>query len=135
MPRFIVIPKDAVANWRLTETTTVDGTLNGVSVGRRSLKRLDDGDWFIDLPEPLCRRAGVDTGDTADLSLRVASTALPPELSSLLSKNAEARRTWTALTLSQQRMLREHIASATQSTTRLRRATCALTVSMRREHR
>jgi hypothetical protein len=134
MPRFIVIPKDAVADWRLRETTTVDGTLNGVSVGHRSLKRLDDSNWFIDLPEPLCRRARIDTGDTVDLSLHVASTALPPELSSLLSRNAEARRTWTALTVSQQRMLREHVASARQSTTRLRRATCALTVSMHREH-
>ena len=135
MPRFIVIPRGAVANWRLRETTTVEGTLNGVSVGRRSLKRLDDSNWFIDLPEPLCRLAHVDKGDTVNVSLHVASTALPSELSSLLSSNAEARRTWTALTPSQQRMLREHVASARQSATRLHRATCALTFSTRREHR
>jgi hypothetical protein len=92
VPRFIVIPKGDVANWRLKETTTVDGTLNGVSVGRRSLKRLDDSNWFIDLPEVLCRRAQVDTGDTVDVSLHLAATALPPELSSLLSRNAEAQR-------------------------------------------
>jgi hypothetical protein len=134
MPRFIVISGGAVANWRLRETTTVEGTLNGVSVGRRSLKRLDDSHWFIDLPESLCRRAHVETGDTVSISLHIASTALPPELSSLLSRNANARRTWAALTQSQQRMLREHVASARQSTTRLHRATCALAHSTHREH-
>jgi len=56
------------------------------------------------------------------LRARRASTALPAELSELLAKHKTARAAWERLTPAQQRMLREEVAAAKQSTTRARRA-------------
>lgn len=44
----VVVPATKLARWRLTGTTTVEGTLDGVALGRRSLKRWDDERWFIE---------------------------------------------------------------------------------------
>ncbi|HEY0430400.1 MAG TPA: hypothetical protein VGC61_01245 [Pyrinomonadaceae bacterium] len=38
LPRFVCIPIDAVSPWKLEATTTVERTINGVEIGRRSLK-------------------------------------------------------------------------------------------------
>ena len=123
LPRFLCIPLDKVTPWKLDATTTVEGTINGVDIGRRSLKRWDDRCcWFMDLPEPLCRKAQIDTGDRVDLNLRVASEELPEELAQLIANNSAARAAWKQLTPSQQRMLREEVLAASQPTTRLRRA-------------
>lgn len=126
MPRFVVVPSKAVALWEIEDTTVVDCKLNDLEVGRRTLKRWDDQCWFIDLPEPLCRRAQIDTGDSVTLTLRIASTRVPEELARLLKNDPAAKATWESLTHSQQRMLREHIAAAKQSATRERRAARAL---------
>lgn len=125
LPRFVVVPSGAISSWRLEETTTVEGALEGVSIGRRSLKKWDEGRWFLDLPGPLCRRAGVDTGDSVELSLRVASTELPEELSRVLAE-PRARIAWELMTAGQQRMLREHVRAARHPETRDRRARRAL---------
>jgi hypothetical protein len=62
--RLVTIPLDKVAPWKLTETTVVEGSVNGVELGRRTLKRWDDRNcWWIDLPEPLCKKARLETGD------------------------------------------------------------------------
>ena len=81
---------------------------------------------FLDLPGPLCKSAGADTGDAVVLILRAASERLPEELELLLAKDPVAKRHWKQLTPSQQRMLREHIAAAKQTATRRRRALQAL---------
>jgi len=122
LPRFLVVPSDAVASWRLVRTTVVEGTLNGVEIGRRTIKYWDEQRWFIELPEPFCRRARVDTGDTVVLTLRIAADDLPEELSRLIARDRRAKTAWERLTVSQQRMLREHVASAKQPATRERRA-------------
>jgi uncharacterized protein YdeI (YjbR/CyaY-like superfamily) len=64
----------------------------------------------------------VDTGDRIEIMLRRAPTDLPVELATLLRTNTRASAAWARLTTSQQRMLREEIARARQSPTRLRRA-------------
>jgi hypothetical protein len=52
--RLVTIPLDVVAPWQLEHTTVIEGTINGVDLGRRSLKRWDDRNcWWIDLPEQL----------------------------------------------------------------------------------
>src|SRR5215831_3468427 len=91
LPRFIVVPAAAVAEWKLTATTTIEGTLNGVDVGRRGLKQWDANRWFFELPDPVCRRAGVDAGATVELELRRASEDLPVELAELLRTDGVAR--------------------------------------------
>jgi hypothetical protein len=122
-PRFVCIPLASVSLWKLEGTTTIEGTINGVEIGRRSLKRWDDRKcWWIDLPEPLCKKASIETGDRVKLSLRIASEELPQELSELLARDPAARNRWKKLTSGQKRMLREDIMSAKQPGTRLRRA-------------
>jgi hypothetical protein len=83
LPRFVVIPSRLVAAWRLPGTAAVEGKLDVTELGRRTIKSWDKDRWFIEIPEPLCRRAQVDTGSRVMLTLRLASTDLPDELSSL----------------------------------------------------
>ena len=120
--RLVTIPLDTVAPWKLSDTTVIEGTINDTELGRRSLKRWDDRKcWWIDLPEPLCKRAKLETGDEVTLKIRLASEDLPDELSQVL-KDRKARAKWETLTQPQQRMLREDIYAAKSSEARTRRA-------------
>lgn len=126
--RLVTIPIEQIAKWKLTETATIEGTINETELGRRSLKRWDERNcWWIDLPEPLCKKAKLETGDEVKLTIRLASEDLPVELEQLLKENATAKATWTKLTTAQQRMLREDIFAAKTSATRVKRAAKVLT--------
>ncbi|HEV8367105.1 MAG TPA: hypothetical protein VGQ39_04060, partial [Pyrinomonadaceae bacterium] len=95
MPQFsrlATIPLEKVASWKLDQTTDVEGTINGVEAGRRSMKRWDDRNcWWIDLPDPLCKKAKIDTGDSVELQIWLASEDLPEELQNLLNENKSAK--------------------------------------------
>jgi len=126
--RLVTIPLEKIAPWKLTETTTIEGTINDTELGRRSLKRWDERKcWWIDLPEPLCKKAKIETGDTVKLTIRLASEDLPEELTQLLKENKDAQARWSKLTPAQQRMLREEIFAAKTSATRKSRAAKILT--------
>jgi hypothetical protein len=78
LPRFVVVPDDAVAAWELEGTTIVEVDVQGTALGRRSLKRWPErGGWFFDLTEAQARRAGVDVGEGVVVELARASTELP----------------------------------------------------------
>ncbi len=126
LPRYVVVPADFVTALDITTTTVVEGTLNGGDLGRRTLKRWDDARWFLDLPQGLCKERGIDAGSQIQLVLKVAAELMAPELRELLESNPEARRVWSALTVNQQRMLREEILRLKQSGARRRRALRAL---------
>ena len=131
LPRFVCIPTSKVDPWKLQGTTTVEVTMNGVNVGRRSLKRWDvRGCWWMDLADAVCRKANVDTGDRVELILQIASEELPEELAGLIKKNSGARTRWEALTPGQRRVLREEILAAKLPATRARRAARALGVEV-----
>ena len=120
--RLVTIPLEDVAAWKLSDTTVVEGTINDTELGRRSLKRWDDRNcWWIDLPEPLCKRARLETGDAVTLKIHLAPDELPVELSQVL-KDRQAKAKWEKLTQAQQRMLREDIYAAKSSESRTRRA-------------
>jgi len=121
--RLVTIPLDVIAPWKIEHTTVIEGTINGIDLGRRSLKRWDDRNcWWIDLPEPLCRKANLETGTKVELIIRLASEDLPEELENLLTQNLQAKERWAKLTKGQQRMLREEIWSARTTMTRTKRA-------------
>jgi len=121
--RLVTIPLGTVAPWKLTGTTVVEGEINDTPLGRRSLKRWDERDcWWIDLPDPLCKKAKIDMGDEVKLVIRLASEELPQELEDLLARNAKAAAKWKSMTTAQQRMLREEIFAAKTSATRTKRA-------------
>ncbi|MGZ8846587.1 MAG: YdeI/OmpD-associated family protein [Pyrinomonadaceae bacterium] len=123
LPRFVCVPMKEVDPWNLQGTMTVEVSINGVNVGRRSLKRWDDRNcWWMDLSNEVCRKAKIETGDRVKLNLRIASEELPEELQSLIKQNAKARERWESLTSGQQRMLREEVLAAKRSATRARRA-------------
>jgi hypothetical protein len=126
MPAFVVVPAAKVAAWKLAGTTTVEGTLDGVSLGRRSLKRWDEERWFIELRRGLLEAVGKSAGERATLVIRRASTAIPEELQRLLDTDSEARERWQSCTEAQRRMLREEILAAKSSVARERRARQAL---------
>ena len=123
---FVVVPAAAVAAWKLTATTTVEGTLDGVPIGRRSLARWDDDRWFVELRRDLLETLGKSVGDRATLTITIASTELPAELQALIDTDPAARARWESRTVAQRRMLREEILSAKASVTRDRRARRAL---------
>lgn len=121
--RLVTIPLDVVAPWKLSDTTVIEGKINDTDLGRRSMKRWDDRDcWWIDLPEPLCKRAKLETGDEVTLNIHLASEDLPDELEKVLEKSSKAKANWEKLTKAQQRMLREEIFAAKSSEARTRRA-------------
>jgi Bacteriocin-protection, YdeI or OmpD-Associated len=122
LPRFVVIPSRFVAPWKLVGTTALEGTMNGVPLGRRNIKPWDEERWFIEIPEPLCRQAEVDTGDTVRLVLFVAPEEMPGELTEVLESDPEAMARWRRMTASQQRMLREDVLTAKVPATRRKRA-------------
>jgi hypothetical protein len=109
-------------------TTPVEVILNGIAVGRRHLKfwGRERDCWFIELPDRLCRQARVDTGDQIFITLERASTALPEELSTLITNDLGARRRWESMTTGQQRQLAERVREAKLPLTRRRRAERAL---------
>jgi hypothetical protein len=131
MPQFsrlTTIPSEKVAPWKLHVTTVVEGTINGVEMGRRSMKRWDERDcWWIDLPDALCKKVGITEGDKIDLVLRVASEDLPDELAELINRSKLAKARWDQMMVAQQRMLREEIYGVKSSDARSRRAAKYLT--------
>ncbi len=122
LPRFVVVPSRLVAPWKLVGTTALEGALNGVHLGRRNIKPWDAERWFIELPETLCRQAGVETGDTVRLFLSVAPEEMPGELTEILESDPEAQARWRRMTASQRRMLREDVLGAKAPATRRKRA-------------
>lgn len=131
LPRYLVIPALLLAPWKLAGTTVIEGTLNGLSLGRRTIKRWDDERWFLEVPEALCRQAHVDTGDLVHVVLAVASEIMPAELRELLDRDPRAHATWQRLTAGQQRMLREEILAAKSPETRRKRSLMALHSAVR----
>ena len=72
LPRFIVVPNTLMDDWGIEKNVTIVGELNGVNLGRRSLKRWDADRWFIQVPEPVCKKANVDTGDMVTVTMQIA---------------------------------------------------------------
>ena len=119
---FVVVPAAAVRSWKLTATTTVEGTLDGIPLGRRSLHRWDDERWFVELRREHLEALGKRPGDRAELSLVLASAELPAELQQLIRTSAAAGERWRSMTDAQRRMLREEVLAAKGPATRERRA-------------
>lgn len=127
LPRFVVVPASIVQAWAINKTTTVDATINRIEVARRTLKPWTPEWWFITITEKDCLKLGIGTGARVRVTLRQVPEELPVELAEVLREDAQAKAQWKSLTASQQRMLRDEIASGKQSATRRRRAERALT--------
>ncbi|HEX6560345.1 MAG TPA: YdeI/OmpD-associated family protein [Longimicrobiales bacterium] len=130
-PRFAGISDTQLGNWAVRPTLVVEGSMNGMDLGRTTLRRTDRGRYEIELPSPLCAKAQVNTGDHVTLRLRLVDDVFPVELQQLLDADAIARESWSNLSEPEQRTLREHVASARLPETRARRAREGLVCSAR----
>ena len=129
LPVYVVVPYARIAHWDLDATAIVEGTINGLSFGRRSLKRMDTSprsDWFVDLTAPICKALGITVGDELSVSMRLAPTDIPEELEALLAANPGARASWNLLPAYVRRTSEEHIRAGKGQFTRLRRAQAIL---------
>ncbi len=122
LPVYLVVPAASLKPWKLTATTIVDARVDGVSLGRRSLKPWDDERWFLELRQDHFRELDKSIGAPVTLEIELASKDLPSELQELLDGDTKARARWQKLTAAQQRMLREEIVAAKTAATRTRRA-------------
>jgi hypothetical protein len=123
LPRFAVFPAGKIAAWNQTKTFVVDATMNGLSLGQRSMVFWKERDgWFIGITDPACRKASVDTGDVCEFELTLVENFVPEELAELLKKDKFAANVWRRISPSGQRMHAMQIQSAKQPATRARRA-------------
>lgn len=126
LPAFVTISAARLAALKLTDTTTVEATIDGVDLGRRSLQRLDETRWFLEIRKEHLVSLDKPIGSAARLTISLASTVLPDELQHLIDTVPAASARWKTRTNAQKRMLREHVLEAKKSETRARRARRAL---------
>jgi bacteriocin resistance YdeI/OmpD-like protein len=124
LPVYVVIPGRHVQPWGLTGTTVIEGTANGVSFGRRTIKAWGKGadDWFVEFTAPFCKAAGFSVGDRIALELQIADASTPPGLEEILSKSKHVAAAWLALSERERRDAGEYIRAAKAPATRERRA-------------
>jgi hypothetical protein len=108
--------------WDETGTFIVEVSLNGISIGLRSLIPWKERGWHFGLSEPMCLKVGVDTGDPVHVEMRRPQDARPDELKQLLKDSPEARKSWESLPSAEQRDFVLFVASAQKAETRMRRA-------------
>ena len=124
LPVYVVVPSTKAQSLGLRTTGVVEGTINGNLIGRRSIKRWDAEErspWFIEFTSPFCKAAGIAVGDKLNVTLWLASTALPIELESALQESPELQAKWGALSDYTRRTASEHVHAGKSHATRLRR--------------
>ena len=124
LPVYVVIPDRYVQPWGLAATAVIEGTANGFSIGRRTIKAWGNGsdDWFVEFTAPFCRTARLNVGDRVVLEIQLADASTPKELESILSKSKSLAAAWRALSEGERRNAGEHIRAAKAEATRERRA-------------
>jgi hypothetical protein len=123
LPVYVVLSAQVVEPWGLTGTTIVEGTANGLPMGRRTIKAWGKGtgDWFVEFTAPFCAKAGVRVGDRCELEFEIADASEPRELKQALAASKELSAAWSVLSTAEKRNSAEHIRSAKTQQTRARR--------------
>lgn len=119
VPRFIVFSGNP---WGRSEPFLVEAAVNGVSMGLRTLVPWKERGWSFGLSETLCKKAGVDTGDTVDVVMTLPEDPRPPELREVLRSNKEARARWDRLKNGQRVQFVLWVSAGAKPGTRVRRA-------------
>jgi hypothetical protein len=124
LPVYVVIPGKHVEPWALAGTTVIEGTANGISFGRRTIKAWGKAtdDWFLEFTSPFCKTARLNVGDRVVLELQVADASVPKELKDVLLKSRDLMAAWEGLSERYRRETGEYIRAAKAQATRERRA-------------
>ncbi|GEM_PF-2923644 len=108
------IPAHFIAQWGLSTTTTVEGTIGGHSLGRRAIK--DSGsktdDWYLALTKPLTQAIGGQAGDRVEVELHLADMTLPEEIAMRLAGDESFAHAWDRLSANHRRKAIEHYREA-----------------------
>jgi hypothetical protein len=108
------IPAKFIHDWGLTATTTVEGTINGVSLGRRAIK--DSGpktdDWYMSLAKPVAHAVGAKKGDEVEIELWLADMTMPDEMAARVTGDADFAKAYDALSPNHRRKAIEHYLEA-----------------------
>lgn len=114
MAPWFQIPARFIRDWGLTATTTVEGTVNGVAIGRRAIK--DSGpktdDWYLGLTKPLAEAIGATKGDEVEIELWLADMAMPEEMAARMKSDAQFALAYEALIPNHKRKAIEHYLEA-----------------------
>jgi len=119
VPRYVAYSGKA---WDETGTFLVEVALNRVPIGLRSLIPWKERGWHFGLPEPICRKVGVETGDRVQVEMRRLGNTRPQELQELLDNNRSAWEAWNSLSTGEQRDFVLFVAGAKKPETRRSRA-------------
>jgi hypothetical protein len=129
----IEVPPEVVAALSTSRKPAVKVTLNGYTY--RSTLATMDGKFMVGVSADVREHAGVKGGDTVEVTLELDTekreVAVPLDLAAALAKDAKAKRSFEALSYSNQRRYAELITGAKTEETRQRRV--AKTVSELRE--
>ena len=124
LPVYFVVPSAKARALQLSATEIVEGTVNGTLIGRRSIKKWDAEErspWFVEVTSPFCKKACIEVGYNLNVTLWLASTALPAELEHALQASPVLQAKWNALTDYSRRTSTEHVHAGKSPTTRARR--------------
>lgn len=130
LPCFAIIPKD-IALKGGESTYMAEASVNGVSIGRRSIKPWGDRKrWFIEFTRPQMETLGLDIGDEITLELK-STQAEPDELIDALRQRG-LLDAWKTVTPSRRRLAAEQIFEAKSETTRAKRVAAIVKALQRR---
>ncbi|GJM09558.1 MAG: hypothetical protein DHS20C11_18340 [Lysobacteraceae bacterium] len=114
-PLYFLVPPEVPEKLKKRRTFMSIVTINGVEIGRRSVKPWNEK-WFVELTSKHLITANVVEGAQLRVKLSLAQ-AVPDELISALEANGLAAA-WEQLTAAQRRALAEPICDAKRATTR-----------------
>jgi hypothetical protein len=114
LPVFIRIPGAIVAPWKLSEWVSVQGTMNGHSFGRRTIKDWGKGspDWFIEFLKPFLDLARLVPGEEVEIELWLADMSMPHEMAARMKSDPDFARAYEALIPNHKRKAIDHYLEA-----------------------
>lgn len=131
----IHVPPEVVAALGPSRKPAVRATINGFTY--RTSVAVMGGEFMLGVPPEFRAGAGVAAGDEVEVDLELDTAprevVVPPDLAAALRADADAQRTFDALSYSNKRRLVEPIAAVKAPETRARRI--ARTVAMLHEGR
>ena len=119
LPVFAIVPGTVAEAFGKTRTFIVETRINGLPLGRRSIKPWGDGRWFLELTKAHCKALGVDVG--SNLSVDVALAPETPDDLRQRIDQAGLAGAWGRLSEAQRRGFSESVFDARRPATRAAR--------------
>jgi hypothetical protein len=119
LPVYLLVPPETVARFGATGTFVVGASVNGLDIGRRSVKPWGEGRWFLELTKAHCTALSVEEGDAVQVR-RQTVPQTPPDLEAAIRADG-LTDAWTAVSEAQRRAVSEEVFAAKRPATRAAR--------------